>query len=431
MNYAKDCIELINESLTCFHAASAIAKRLEAAGYRFVKEQEKWQLEKGGKYYTMRNQSSVIAFDIGSQIEHPVFQMSASHSDSPAFKVKPNAVLNRGGMVRLNVEAYGGMLMSSWMDRPLTLAGRVLTRTENGFESRLFAKKDCCMMPNMAIHLNRSANEGQKFNAQVDMLPVLSVNDKEFDFNHYLASLMDTQKENIMGYDLFVVNGEEGKLWGAQNEFITSARLDDLECAYGTLQGFLESHNPNRIRVYCCFDNEEVGSRTRQGADSTLLSHTLSRISDALGFSEAELAQGLTESFMVSADNAQAYHPNHPELSDESNHVKVNQGVVVKFNAAQSYTSDSISCAAMKLLAEKANVALQIYTNRSDQRGGGTLGNVSNSHVSVMSVDIGLAQWAMHSCNETAGAQDIDDLVRLMKEYYSASLTICDDAITL
>ena len=429
MNYAQDCIEFINKSLTCFHAAREIARRLEDAGYVFLKEQEAWNVVKGGKYYTMRNQSSIIAFNVGSDVKKTVFQMSASHSDSPAFKVKPNAVINKGGMVKLNVEAYGGMIMSSWMDRPLSLAGRVLLGTENGFESKLFEARNCCMIPNMAIHLNRGANEGQKFNAQVDMLPVLSLDQKEFDFSSYLADKMNA--ENVLGYDLFVVNGEEGKLWGEQNEFITSSRLDDLECAYGTLMGFLNAENPDRINVYCCFDNEEVGSRTRQGADSTLLSGILSRICASLGFNETDLIQGITESFMISADNAQGFHPNHPELADEGNHVKLNQGVVVKFNAAQSYTSDSISCAVLKLLADRANVPVQIYTNRSDQRGGGTLGNVSNSHVSLMSVDIGLAQWAMHSCQETAGAKDVDYLVELMKTYYQTSLTISDDQIAL
>ena len=429
MNYARDCIEFINESLTCFHAAKEIARRLEEAGYVFLKEQESWNVVKGGKYYTMRNQSSVLAFNIGENVEKPVFAMSASHSDSPVFKVKPNAVLNRAGMVRLNVEAYGGMIMSSWMDRPLALAGRVLVKKDAGFESRLFAKKDCCMMPNMAIHLNRGANEGQKFNVQVDMLPVVALDEKEFNFSGYLAEEMQVAKEDILGYDLVITNGDSGKLWGSHEEFITSARLDDLECAYGTLQGFLEASNPERINVYCCFDNEEVGSRTRQGADSTLLSGTLSRICASLGYTEAQLVQGITESFMVSADNAQGFHPNHPELSDEGNNVKLNQGVVIKFNAAQSYTSDSFSSCVLKCLAEKANVPVQIYTNRSDQRGGGTLGNVSNSHVSLMSVDIGLAQWAMHSCAETAGALDVEHLVNLMRTYYETSLKISDHAV--
>lgn len=431
MSAAKDCLKFIDESLTCFHAAKAVAQRLDHAGYQFVKEQEAWNLVKGGKYYTMRNGSSVIAFNIGEKIEKPVFQMSASHSDSPTFKVKPNALIQRGGIVKLNVEAYGGMLMSTWFDRPLSLAGRVMVKTETGFKSCLFAKKDCCMIPNVAIHLNRTANDGQKYNVQVDLLPIVALDQKEFDFNAFLAQEIHAEKEMILGFDLVLANGENGKIWGMNEEFMTSARLDDLECAYGTLQGFIEGENPSRINVYCCFDNEEVGSRTRQGADSTLLSSVLERICDSLGYTNAQLKQGITESFMVSADNAQGLHPNHPEKSDEVNQVRLNEGVVIKFNAAQSYTSDSLSASVMKLVAEKAEVPLQMYTNRSDQRGGGTLGNVSNSHVSVMSVDIGLAQWAMHSCVETAGAKDVDALVRLMKTYYSSSLMISDDSIEL
>ncbi|MBQ7889784.1 MAG: M18 family aminopeptidase [Erysipelotrichaceae bacterium] len=431
MNNARDCLTFIDASLSCFHAAKEIASRLEEAGYQFLKEQDTWELVKGGKYYTTRNQSSVIAFNVGQQVDKPVFQMSASHSDSPTFKVKPNALIQRGGTVKLNVEAYGGMLMSTWFDRPLSLAGRVMVKTDNGFVSRLFEKKDCCMIPNVAIHLNRTANDGQKYNVQVDLLPILTLNQKEFDWSTYLANELNVEKDQILGFDLVLANGDEGKLWGINEEFITSARLDDLECAYGTLKGFLEAENSKRINVYCCFDNEEVGSRTRQGADSTLLSSVLERICDSLGFTSSQRMQGITESFMVSADNAQGFHPNHPEKSDEVNQVKLNEGVVVKFNAAQSYTSDSVSACVMKLVAQKAGVPLQIYTNRSDQRGGGTLGNVSNSHVSVMSVDIGLAQWAMHSCVETAGAHDIEHLIQLMKTYYSTSLKISDDQITL
>ncbi|MBE6107283.1 MAG: M18 family aminopeptidase [Erysipelotrichaceae bacterium] len=428
MNYAKDCLSFIDASLSCFHAVHEISRRLEEKGYICLKEQGNWEIEKGGKYYTTRNQSSVIAFHVGERVEKPIFAMSSSHSDSPALKLKPQPVLIRSNMVRLNVEGYGGVMTSTWMDRPLSLAGRVMVKEENGFKTVLFEKKDCCLIPNTPPHLMR---DGVKINMQVDMLPVLNISSKEFDINEFLAKEMKIEKEQILGFDMFVVNGESGKIWGMEEEFLSSARLDDLECAYGTLAGFLETENPERINVYCCFDNEEVGSRTRQGADSDFLSSTLERINESLGFSASDLKQGLTRSFMISADNAQALHPNHPEISDDVNQVRVNGGVVIKFNASQSYTSDGLSASVLKLLAEKAHVPWQIYTNRSDQRGGATLGNISCTHASVMSVDIGLAQWAMHSCLETAGCKDVCDLVSLMRTFYSSSLSISDEFVSL
>ena len=428
MNYAKDCLHFIDASLSCFHAVKEMSKRQDEKGYVQLKEQDEWKLAKGGKYYVTRNQSSILAFNIGTGVEKPVFQMSASHSDSPALKLKPNPILIRSNMVRLNVEGYGGLLTSTWMDRPLTLAGRVMIKDASGFKTVLFEKKDCCLIPNTPPHLMR---DGVKINMQVDMLPVLNVSSKEFDMNDYLAKQMSVDKDQILGFDLFVVNGENGKIWGMEEEFISSARLDDLECAYGTLTGFLEADNSERINVFACFDNEEVGSRTRQGADSDFLNNALERINESLGFAASDLKQGLSKSFMISADNAQALHPNHPEISDDVNQVRVNGGVVIKFNASQSYTSDALSASVLKLVAEKANAGIQVYTNRSDQRGGATLGNISCTHASVMSVDIGLAQWAMHSCLETAGCKDVEDLVRLMRTYYSLSLKISDESIEL
>jgi aspartyl aminopeptidase len=262
------------------------------------------------------------------------------------------------------------------------------------------------------------------------MQPVLSLG-TEGKIEDIIAKELNVNKEDIISHDLFLTNRQKGSIWGANNEFVSSSKLDDLECAYTSLQGFLEGKNSDNINVYCCFDNEEVGSTTRQGANSTFLEDILKRIVLGLNYNEDKLYKALSSSFMVSADNAHAVHPNHPEYSDALNSVYMNKGVVIKFNAAQSYTTDGLSCALFKEICAKANVPTQTFTNRADLRGGGTLGNISSTHVSLLSVDIGLAQLAMHSCYETAGVDDIKYMGEALKAFYSTSIRIDNDKILL
>lgn len=427
MNYSKECCTFIENSPTAFQAVASIKKRLLEAGFSELLEGQKWNLKPNGKYFTSRNHSSIIAFTLPSQKEVKSFNLCASHSDVCSFKIKPEAVLNKGNYVQLNTEGYGGMLCSTWLDRPLSIAGRMMIEKDGLIKETLFdLKEPVCLIPNVAIHMNRNANDSMVYNKQIDMLPMVAMQQKDFDLKKLIADKMNVEKESISMIDGYLYNPQSCVLWGEEKEFISAPRLDDLEMAYATLCGFLEAENQESVNVYCCFDNEEVGSRTRQGAASSFLKETLKRITLNLGNTLEDYYAALANSLMVSADNAHALHPNHPEKSDELNRPKMNQGIVIKFNAAQSYTTDAFSAAYFKALCKMADVPVQTFTNRSDAAGGGTLGNISTSQVSISSVDIGLAQLSMHSTFETAGTKDIEYCVKALKEFYSHTIVMPD-----
>lgn len=423
--YTKEAMKFLDSCPSAFHSVDSISKHLLKNGFIELVESEPMKVEKGNKYFIARNGTSIIAFDIGNFKDSDVaFNIVASHSDSPSFKVKPNNNIKGDHCSKLSVEAYGGMLCAPWFDRPLSVAGRVLVQAEEGLKQELVnVDKNLLIIPNVAIHMNREANSGYRYNFAVDMQPLLSL-DPNVTLEDILAKQLKVEKENILSHDLYLYVREKAQLCGADDELILAPHLDDLQCAFGTLLGFEQGHNDDSINVYCCFDNEEVGSCTRQGAASTFLFDILNRVSTSLGLSEDDFRKALASSFMVSADNAHAVHPNHPEYADALNRVYMNQGIVVKFNAAQSYTSDGLSCAYFKNICQKANVPVQIFTNRADLRGGGTLGNISTSQVSIMSVDIGMPQLAMHSCYESAGVKDLDFLVAAMKEFFSSAIRV-------
>lgn len=432
---SRQVLELIQRSPSCFHAVHQMARILEEAGYRRVKECEPWQLVKGGKYYTTRNGSSILAFHVGQQLDNYHFQIAASHSDSPSYKVKDRAELKgKGGYLQLNTEGYGGMICASWMDRPLSLAGRVLVRRGNEITAQLLnIDRDLLLIPNVAIHMNREVNAGMKFNQQVDMLPLFSAGACGEDSYHALiARELGVEPEQIVGCDLYLYPRVAPTVWGAEEEFISSPRLDDLQCAYTSLMGFLKGENPHGVNVFACFDNEEVGSGTKQGALSTFLRDTLQRVHCALGYAPEAYFQAVAKSFMVSCDNAHAVHPNHPEKTDGENCVYMNRGVVVKFSANQKYTTDGISAAIFMQLCKDAQVPVQTFANRSDMAGGSTLGNLSTQQVSLHTVDVGLPQLAMHSAYETAGVKDSAYMVQALTAFYSTDLKITDsDQFTL
>ena len=359
--------------------------------------------------------------------------MTASHSDSPSFKIKENPELKSEGIVSLNVEKYGGMLINPWFDRALSIAGRLIV-SEKGrdfsFKSILVNfDRDLLMIPNLAIHMNRDANDGHKVDVQQEIRPIISSNE-DFSFKKLLAKEAGVKEEEILSYDLYLYNRDKGSFWGEKKEFISSPKLDDLECAYTTLQGFLkavkeESGDGGRsVLIHAVFDNEEVGSQSRQGAASTFLYDTLHRINESFGRSEQEYLAALAKSFLVSADNAHAVHTNYVSKADPVNKPRVNEGIVIKFNAAQKYTSDGVSAGVFKKICEKAKVPYQIFTNNSNIAGGSTLGNISNSQVSVLSVDIGLAQWAMHSPNESAGAKDVEYMEKAIAQFYKSEIQV-------
>ena len=353
--------------------------------------------------------------------------MTAAHSDSPCYKVKTVAELEGPNeYLKLDVEAYGGMIDSTWLDRPLTVGGRVFVREGNGMKSHLlYIDRDILLIPNVAIHFNRQVNDAYKFNRQVDLLPLFSAGAlKKGAFDEMVASELGVAKEDILAKDLFLVNRETGRVWGYEDEFVSSPKLDDLECSFASLKAFIAADNPKSVNVYCCLDNEEVGSNTKQGAMSTFLKDTLTRIASCLGYSEEEYLQAVAKSFMVSCDNAHAVHPNHPEKTDAVNCCWLNGGIVIKESANQKYTTDAYSRALFTAIMNTAGVPVQTFANRSDVLGGSTLGNLSNIQVSVNAVDIGLAQLAMHSSFETAGSKDPEYMIRGLTAYFETDVRI-------
>ena len=426
---SREVLNFIEHSPSCFHAVEQLSQMLDQAGYQRLKECDGWTLEQGGKYYVTRNGSSIIAFHVGQQLDNYHFQITASHSDSPSYKVKEKAELKgKGGYLQLNTEGYGGMICSSWLDRPLSLAGRVLVRQGNVVETRLLnIDRDLLLIPNVAIHMNRDVNSGMKYNQQVDMLPLFSAGEcGENSYYELIAQELGVKPEDVVGCDLYLYPRVAPSLWGAKEEFISSPRLDDLQCAYTSMKALVDSHNPHGVNVCCCFDNEEVGSGTKQGALSTFLRDVLQRVHAALGHAPEDYFRAVAKSFMVSCDNAHAVHPNHPEKTDGENCVYMNQGIVVKFSANQKYTTDGISAAIFMQLCKDAQVPVQTFANRSDMAGGSTLGNLSTQQVSLHTVDVGLPQLAMHSTYETAGVKDSAYMVQALTAFYNTDLDIID-----
>ncbi len=425
MQTTKELLEFIEMSPSPFHVVDNISKRLEKKGFIALQEGETWTLKRNHQYYVSRNGSSMIAFKIGEHLENYSFNMVASHSDSPVFKVKEHAEIQfKDRYTSLNTEGYGGMILSSWLDRPLSIAGRALVQVGDHFESKLVnIDQDLMVIPNVAIHMNRTINDGFKYNQQIDMMPLLAGgNFKEGDYTKLIAQSLNVDPLAICGLDMFVYHRTKPTLFGIHQEFIASPKLDDLQCAFATLLGFIDGENEHGINVYCCFDNEEVGSSTRQGAASTFLYDTLTRINQSLGFTQEDYHRALASSMMLSCDNAHAVHPNHPEKTDMTNHVYMNEGVVVKSHASQRYTSDGLSVGLIKHYAKEAGIPLQFFANRSDAPSGGTLGNISSTKVSVMSVDLGLPQLAMHSSYESAGVQDTEAMRTLLRVFFSHHL---------
>ncbi len=415
--------DYIKKAPTAYHACANSARILEEQGYTRLFEGKKWNLEAGKGYFVERNGSSLIAFRVPKSISS--FMITAAHGDSPCFKVKDNAELPDQNYLRLSVEKYGGMLCSTWMDRPLSIAGRVVYNTQDGLGIKLFdLGSPCVIIPNVAIHMNRQANDGMKYNPAVDMLPLFGEAAEKGKYMEMVSAAAGVNADDIVSTDAFLYDADEGIEWG---EFISAPRIDDLQCAFAALEAFTTSESADGVMpVYSLFDNEEVGSGTKQGAASTFLFDVLSRSVKAIGGNDEDYLCAVANSFMVSCDNGHAIHPNHPEFSDKNHTVVMNKGVVIKYNANQKYTSDALSSGVMKTVCDMAEIPYQLYCNRADMAGGSTLGNISNTQVSLNTVDIGLAQLAMHSAFETAGAKDTEYLVRALREFYSRNM--CENA---
>ncbi len=423
MNVKKEMISLLNQSYSTFHVVKNIKDRLLKEGFLPLDEKENYKLEPGKNYFVTRNDSSILAFSIPNKLSDFHMQITATHNDSPSFKLKPNPIKKSYNLMQLNTEPYGGGIYNTWFDKPLSIAGRVYVSEGGKITSHLLnIDKDLLIIPNVCIHMNRSINSGYNYNPAVDTLPIMGEYKEDFDFNEYLLSQLKIKKGKVISHDLFLYNRQKASLIGRKEELLSSGREDDLTATYSALLGFLSAKKSKHISVFASFDNEEVGSLTKQGANSTFLKDNLARILKCLGAKKDDFEKAMAKSFMLSIDNAHANHPNHPELSDKTTDVELNKGIVIKYNANQSYTSDAISSSVVKYLCEEEKISYQEYTNRSDLRGGSTLGNLSESEVSITTVDIGIAQLAMHSSYETLGTKDIEDMVKLTTSFFSKDI---------
>lgn len=416
---SEDMLAFLDACPTSFHAVDAMRKTLLSEGFVYLNEKEKWTLKEGEGYFTIRNGSSLIAFTIPKG-GISSFRIIASHSDSPTFKIKENPeICVENQFVMLNVEKYGRAILSSWLDRPLSVAGRVIVKEHNEFVQKLVnIDRDLLIIPNLAIHINRAINEGYPYNPQKDMLPIFGDITAKGTFMKNIGEAAGVREEEILGHDLYLYNRQKGTVLGAGKEFIASPRLDDLNCAYLSLQGFLQGKKEKHAALHCVFDNEEVGSSTRQGAASTFLKDTLLRIAQCMKMSQEDLQIAVAKSLMVSADNAHALHPAHTDKADPVNRPQLNKGIVIKFSADQSYCSDGMSAAMFRDICHRTGAACQIFHNRSDQRGGATLGNLSVLQMPFITVDIGLPSLAMHAPYEVAGIRDHEDFIKAASDLF-------------
>lgn len=417
---AKTLLDFLQKSPTAYHAVDIMAKLLADKGFLPLSEGNDWSLEAGKGYYLTKNQSTILAFRIPEKTPEQLL-LTASHTDSPTFKLKENFEAVANDYLKLDVERYGGSIYSTWLDRPLSIAGRVIVKEGDTLTAKLVnIDRDLLLIPSVAIHQNRKVNEGVTLNPAIDLQPLFGGGNAKGALRKLLAKAAGCLADAILATDLFLYNRTPGSIWGADEEYFSSARIDNLMCAYGTLQGFLQAKAPaNSLNLFASFDNEEVGSDTKQGAGSVFLRNTLERIAKATG---ADISKLLANGFLLSADNAHAIHPNHPELYDGLNVPKLGGGVVIKESASQSYATDGMSSALFSEICKHVGVPVQRFANRSDLPGGSTLGSIADTHLPILTVDIGMAQLAMHSAYETAASEDILHLEACAKAFYETGI---------
>lgn len=425
-----DLFEFLQEGVTPYHAAATAAAWLEAAGFTRLEEADYWNLEPGKGYYILRNGSAVVAWRIP---DHAIggWRITASHSDAPGWKIKSDAVTN-DGCRRLSVEGYGGMNMASWLDRPLTVAGRVLVRTEDGVETRLVHfDRDLLVIPSLAIHMQRNVNKGHEYNPQIDMQPLWGPEGSR-SLTDLLCEALGVAAEDILDRDLQLVTRQAPTQIGPDGEYFMAPRIDDLECAATTLLGFIDAAAETDSAcapVWAMLDNEEVGSSSRQGAQSSFLRDVLDRILESIPHSAQMEHRALANSFLLSADNGHATHPNFPAKSDPAAPVRLGGGVLLKYNASQKYTTNALSGGIFRAICEKAGVKVQTFTNRADEAGGSTLGNLQSHSLPIPMADIGLPQLAMHSAVETAAVSDAEAMIRAVAAFYRVHLRALGDGV--
>ena len=423
MNYILEgLLDFLNHTHSEFNAANNIREILKANGFIELDEKMNFSLEYGKNYFMIRNDSGVIAFKIPSEIKEYNFTIASSHLDSPCLKLKMEKDIFSNGYHKLNVEKYGGLILSSWLDKPLSLAGRVIIENNGELETKFIdIDKPLLIIPNVCIHFNREINNGFKYNEEIDLKPIISLGNEENSVLKAISSYLNIDLKNVVTYELNTYNLTKSYVGGLNDEFIMSPRIDNLESAYLSLRGFLESNN-NNISVFAAFNNEEIGSGTYSGADGDFLKNTLKRISNSLNFSENEFLSAIARSFNLSIDNGHAVHPNHPELSDSNSLAYLNKGPIIKFNSNMAYMSDASTSAIVISICKNNDIPYQIFYNKSDVRGGSTLGTLSNSQIGIRTCDIGCAQLAMHSSYETAGSEDAEYMYQLVKAIYNSNL---------
>ena len=427
LKLAKELIDFIYESPSAFHAAESVKNQLKANGFKELKDQDRWKLQNEGKYYVTKNDSALFAFVVGKgSPAEKGFKIIGAHTDSPSFRIKPNPeITSEDTYVKLNTEVYGGPILNTWLDRPLAVAGRVTLKGENllnPLTKLVNINRPILIIPNLAIHMNREVNKGVELNRQKDTLPLLSLINEEMQKGSYLlntvAAELKVSAADILDFDLFLYEFEKGSIIGLNNEFISSPRLDDLAMVHAGIKALISIDVSEAANVMACFDNEEVGSSTKQGADSELLSNLLERIVLALGGDREDFFRAVSRSFMISADLAHAVHPNSGEKADPINRPVINKGPVIKLAANQSYTTDSNSAAVYELICIQAGVPVQRYVNRSDSPGGSTIGPISSTHLAIRSVDMGTPILAMHSIRELGGVLDHSFVLKSFEEFY-------------
>ena len=424
----KRLLDFLDASPVNFLAAQNIATELEKAGYRKLDPREPIGIVKAGdKLYVTKNDSSVYAFHIGRQpMAEAGFRMICAHCDSPTFRIKPNAeMLCEGGIVKLNTEVYGGPIMSTWFDRPLTIAGRVIVRGQDALNPQtllLHVKRPLLQISNLAIHFNRQVNDGVKLSKQKDMLPILGIINDELEKGNLLMNIicgeLSIKPEQVLDFDLYLADATPACTFGVHDEFLSSGRLDDLSMCFAGLEAMIDTDTADATKVLAIFDNEETGSQTKQGAGSPFLAMMLQRIALAQSGSVEAWYQAIERAFMISADNAHAWHPNYSEKYDPTNHPVLGGGPVIKFNAAQKYASDAVSAAVFAEICREADVPCQRFVNHSDVAGGSTLGNILASSIPLQGVDMGNAILAMHSCRETGSVADHLYTVKAFTQFF-------------
>ena len=410
-----ELLTFLQHSYTPYHATENAKNLLLENGFTPLKETEDWVLSEGGKYFVERGGSALIAFTV-ENLDGFAFKIIASHTDSPALKIKENPATNCANCVKLNVEKYGGGIWYSFFDRPLKIAGRLVKKTEDGVCTQTYVSPYNVCIPSVAIHMNRQVNDAFSINAQVDLQPVYSLIDNAQTVDSELA------ENDVISYDLFAVNADMPHSFGVNDEFVLSPRIDNLTSVYSSITALLNHQSGSGICMAACLDNEEVGSRSLQGADGDFLENVLRRIAYALKFDDIEYYKALASSFLLSLDNAHAMHPNHPEKSDPTNKTLMGKGIVIKHHAGMAYTTDGLSSGILQCIFDKAGVQYQHFFNRSDAVGGSTLGNLAITHTGIMAADVGLAQLAMHSACECFAKQDYEQLVNGLNAFYSAKL---------